>query len=74
MIKNRIQEKLNMDLTQRLEQSREMARKALAQVQLADHILLKGNIKTLQLSDVLTQKDKISIQIWTEGESAVFFQ
>ena len=74
MIKSRIQEKLNMDLTQRLEQSREMVRKALAQVQLADHILLKGTIKTLQLSDVLTQKDKISIQVWTEGESAVFFQ
>ena len=74
MIKSRIQEKLNMDLTQRLEQSREMARKALAQVQLADHILLKGEIKTLKFSDVLVQKDKISIQIYTEGESAIFFQ
>ena len=74
MIKSRIQEKLNMDLTQRLEQSREMARKAIAQVQLADHVLLKGDIKTLQFSDVLVQKDKISIQVYTEGESAIFFQ
>lgn len=73
-IKSKIQEKLNMDLTQRLEQSREMARKAIAQVQLADHVILKGNIKTLQFSDVLVQKDKISIQISTEGESAVVFQ
>ncbi|ABQ24342.1 DUF4403 family protein [Geotalea uraniireducens] len=73
-IKSMIQEKLNMDLTQRLEQSREMARKAIAQVQLADHVLLKGNIKTLKFSDVLVQKDKISIQVYTEGESAVFFQ
>lgn len=73
-IKSMIQEKLNMDLTQRLEQSREMARKAIAQVQLADHLLLKGNIKTLKFSDVLVQKDKISIQVYTEGESAVFFQ
>jgi hypothetical protein len=73
-IKDRIQEKLNMDLTQRLEQSREMARKAIAQVQLADHVLLKGNIKTLQFNDALVQKDKISIQVYTEGESAIFFQ
>jgi hypothetical protein len=73
-IKNRIQEKLNMNLTQRLEQSREMARKAIAQVQLANHVLLKGTIKTLQFSDVLLQKDKISIQVCTEGESAIYFQ
>jgi hypothetical protein len=73
-IKNRIQEKLNMDLTQRLEQSRVMVRKAIANVQLADHILLKGNIKTLQFSDALINKDKISIQVSTEGESAIFFQ
>ena len=73
-IKDRIQEKLNMDLTQRLEQSREMARKAIAQVQLADHVLLKGNIKTLKFSDALVQKDKISIQVYTEGESAILFQ
>ena len=55
--KSMIQEKLNMDLSQRLEQSREMAQKAVAQVQLADHILLKGTIKTLKVSDVLVQKD-----------------
>lgn len=73
-IKGMIQEKLNMDLTQRLEQSRELARKAIAQVQLADHVLLKGNIKALQFSDALVQKDRISIQVYTEGESAVFFQ
>ena len=73
-IRSRIQEKLNMDLTQRLEQSREMARKALAQVQLADHVLLKGDIKTLKFSDALVQKDRISIQVYTEGESAIFFQ
>ena len=74
MIKSRIQEKLNMDLTQRLEQSREMARRALAKVQLADHVLLKGNVMTLKFSDALVQKDKISIQVYTEGESAIYFQ
>jgi Domain of unknown function (DUF4403) len=69
-----IREKLNMDLTQRLEKFRELARKAIAQVQLADHILLKGDIKTLKFNDVLVQKDRISIQVYTEGESAIYFQ
>ena len=63
-----------MDLTQRVEQSRELARKAIAQVQLADNIFLRGNIKTLRFSDVLVQKDKISIQVLTDGESAIFVQ
>jgi len=63
-----------MDLTQRVEQSRELARKAIAQVQLADNIFLRGNIKTLRFSDVLVQKDKISIQVFTDGESAIFVQ
>jgi hypothetical protein len=74
VIKSRIQEKLNMDLTQRLEQTREMAQKAIEQVQLADHVLLKGNIKSLKFSDALVQKDRISIQVYTEGESAIYFQ
>jgi hypothetical protein len=73
-IKDKIQEKLNMDLTKRLEESREMAGKAIAQRQLVDHVLLKGSIKNLKFSDVLVQKDKISIQVYTEGESAVVFQ
>jgi len=74
MIRSRIQERLNMDLTQRLEQARDIAGKAIAQVQLADHVLLRGNIKSLQFSDVLVQKDKISIQLFTEGESAILVQ
>jgi hypothetical protein len=74
VIRSRIQEKLNMDLTRRVEQARYLAGKAIAQVQLADHVLLKGNIKALQFSDVLVQKDKISIQLFTEGESAIFVQ
>ena len=73
-IKSRIQERLNMDLTQRLEQSRVMVQKAIAKRQLMDHILLKGDIKTLKFSEVLVQKDKISIQVYTEGESAIVLQ
>lgn len=73
-IRSRIQEKLNMDLTQRLEQSRQMAQKALAQVQLAPHVLLKGNIRTLKFSDALVQKDKISVQVYTDGDAGIVVQ
>ena len=73
-IRGMIQERLNMDLTQRLEQSREMARKAISQLQLMDHVFLKGDIKTLNFSDVLVQKDRISIQVYTEGETGIFFR
>jgi uncharacterized protein DUF4403 len=73
-IKSKIQEKLTVDLTQKVEQTREMARKAIAQVQLADHVLLKGTIKSLNFSDLLVKKDSISIQVYTDGESAILFQ
>jgi hypothetical protein len=73
-IKSMIQEKLNMNLTEQLEQSRQMAGKALARVQLVDHVFLKGDIKSLQFNDIIVQKDKISIQVYTAGESAILFQ
>jgi hypothetical protein len=73
-IRTLIQEKLNMDVTKRLEQSRAMAGKALASVQLADHIFLKGDIKNLTFNTVIVQQDKISIRISTDGESAIFFK
>jgi hypothetical protein len=69
-----IRERLNMDLTKRLEQSRETARKAIAQLRLADHVLLKGDLRTLKFNDALVQKEKISIQVLTEGEAAIIFQ
>lgn len=73
-IRGMIQEKLNMDLTRRLEQSRQLAGKALARVQLADHLFLRGEIKSLKFSDMIVQKDKISIQVYTEGEAGVIYQ
>ena len=39
-----------------------------------ENVFLKGNIKTMKISDVMVQKDKISIQLYTEGETAVVFQ
>lgn len=73
-IRSIIQDKLNTDLTRQLEQTRQMAGKALARVPLLDHVYLKGDIKNLKFNDVMVQKDKISIQVYTEGESTIFFQ
>jgi hypothetical protein len=73
-IRSMIQEELNMNLNRQLEQTRQMAGKALARVKLAEHVFLKGDMKSLKFSDMIVQKDKISIQVYTEGESAVFFK
>ena len=72
-IREVIQEKLNSNLTNRLEQTRQMAGKALARVPLLEHVYLKGDIKSLKFTDMLVQKDRISIQVYSEGESAVLF-
>jgi hypothetical protein len=73
-IRSRIQEKLVMDMTPKLEQSLAMARKAVAQVKLVENVYLKGTVKTIKLNDILVQKDKLAIQVYTEGESAISFQ
>ena len=73
-IRGLIQDKLNMNLNQQLEQSRQMAGKALARVPLVDHVSLKGDIKDLKFNDVIVQQDKISIRVYTEGDSAIILQ
>jgi hypothetical protein len=73
-IRSMIQEELNMNLTRQLEQTRQMAGKALARVKLAEHVFLKGDMNKLKFNDMIVQKDRISIQVYTEGKSAVFFQ
>ncbi len=73
-VRGMIQDKLNVNLNRQLEQSRQMAGKALARVPLADHVFLKGDIKDLKFKDAIVQQDKISIQVYTEGESAIIFQ
>jgi len=35
---------------------------------------LNCTIKDLKFRDVLVQQDKMSIQVYTEGESAILFQ
>jgi hypothetical protein len=73
-IRGMIQDKLNMNLTEQMERSRQMAGKALERVPLVEHVFLKGDIKNLKFNEMIVQKDKISIQVYTEGESAVLFQ
>ncbi|MGB4600512.1 MAG: DUF4403 family protein [Trichlorobacter sp.] len=70
-IRDSIQEKLNLDLTQRLLQVRDMASKALTRVKLADKLYLSGNVTTVSLNDVLVRQDRFSIQVYTAGESSV---
>jgi hypothetical protein len=73
-IRGKIQEKLNMNLTRQIDQTRQVAGKALARMQLMEHLFLKCDIKDLKFNDVIVQKDKISIQVYTEGESALIVQ
>jgi hypothetical protein len=73
-IRGVIQDKLNMNLSRQLEESRQMAGKALARLPLVEHVYLKGDIKGLKFSDAIVQKDRISIQVYAEGESAILFQ
>lgn len=69
-----IHENINMDLTQRMKQLQAMAQKAMEQVKLTDNLLLKGQVKEIRLHEVAVQKDKISIQVYAEGETTVHFQ
>jgi ABC-type polar amino acid transport system ATPase subunit len=72
-IRNMVQEKLNLDLTKQLAEAKQTASKAMAKVKLADKIFLAGNLKTLRVSDVMVQKDRISVQLYTEGDTALVF-
>lgn len=70
-IRDRIQEKLNLDLSRQLEESRELAGKAIAQRRLLDQVSLKGEIKSLKLGEFLLGPDRIFVQVVAEGESAL---
>lgn len=73
VIRSKIQEKLNMDLTQRLSQARDMATRALTGVKLADNVLLTGTVRTIKLNDVMVQRDKLTVQLAAEGETAITY-
>lgn len=73
-IRDKIKEKINLNLTERLQQARDAARKAMDQVKLAEHVFLRGQLKDIRLHDVIVQKEKLSIRVYTEGETTVRFQ
>jgi len=72
-LRDRIQEKLNVDLAERIGKAREMAGKKLQRVHLAENLFLAGEIKSLKLNDLMVQKEKILIQLYGEGETAIVF-
>lgn len=72
-IRDKIREKLNMDLGRRLAEARDLAGKSMARVNLGENVFLSGSIKTLKLNDVMVQKDRLSIRVYAEGETAVVF-
>ncbi len=73
-IRELVQAKLNMNLGQQLEQSRQMAGKTLERIQLADHLIMRGDIRDLTFSDMIVQKEKISVQVKTVGTASLLFQ
>lgn len=73
-IRDAIEEKLTMNLSPQLEQTRAMAEKALSRVKLAENVYLNGSIRSIRVNDLLVQKDRISIQVYGEGESAIVFR
>ncbi len=73
VIRSKIQEKLNMNLTQKLTDAREMAGKALTQVKLADNVVLTGTVSTVKLNGVMVRKDKLTVQLYTEGETSIVY-
>lgn len=73
-IRNIIQEKLRIDLTQKLEEARLIATKAMEKQKIIDRVFIKGTIKSLKINDLYVGDDRISIQIFTDGETGIIFQ
>jgi len=74
VLKGIVQEKLNLNLAAQLEKARQMAEKSLSRLRLMDNVYLQGDIKSLKVNDMLVQQDKVSILVYTEGESAIIFR
>jgi hypothetical protein len=70
-IRKTIEEKLNMDLTQRLAQATELASKSIAHVPLADGVFLSGTLNTVRINKVAVGKDRLAIGLYSEGETAI---
>ncbi|HJV33521.1 DUF4403 family protein [Geomonas sp.] len=71
--RSKIQEKLNLDLTQRLREAGELAGKSLARAKLADNVFLSGSVQELRLNDLVVRRDRISLGVYLEGETGIVF-
>lgn len=73
-IRSIIASKLRIDLTQKLEEARLMASKAMEKQKIVERVFLKGTIKSLKINELYVGDDRISIQIYTDGETGILFQ
>jgi hypothetical protein len=72
-IREMMQEKLNLDLTSRLAQAQQLAGNSLARVRLNENIYLTGKLTALRLTDLIVQRDRLSLQVYGEGETEIIF-
>ncbi|HZV82686.1 MAG TPA: DUF4403 family protein [Geobacteraceae bacterium] len=70
-IRERLQEKLNLDISKRIADARTTAQSSLSNIELAKHVYLQGNIGRVKFKKVLVQKDRISIHLCAEGETTM---
>lgn len=70
-IKNTIKTKLDSSISEQLEKARVKASSALASVQIAEHVKLKGAVRSLGLGEPVVSNDRLSLQVVALGESSV---
>lgn len=70
-IRETIKSKLDTTVVEQLEKSRVKASTALSAVQLAEHVKLSGNVKSLTLGETTVLNDRLAVQIIVRGESSV---
>lgn len=67
--RERLHEKLRLDLSARINEAREMAHKGLGNIELAEHVFLRGSVTDLGLREVLVLKDRIALRLRAKGEA-----
>ena len=70
-IRNVIKEKLNSTIVSQVESARLKASAALAKIQLAEHVVLTGTVKSLSLGEAVVAADRLSLQVTVQGESGI---
>lgn len=70
-IRSAIRSKLDAALAAQLEKARQKGASALASVQLAEHVTLTGDIKSLTLGEATVHSDRLTLRVVAQGESNV---